>query len=71
MNNTYLIHRNDLIELLTNIDNFESKIEHFKEKHSKYNYSIKIEKNDKDEEFQWTASINIKTRDGIDNIETT
>lgn len=66
MNNTYLIKEKDLKTALDQIDSFQSKIELFLEKYSKYTYSVNINK----ENDEWLIKLNIKTKDEQTNTQT-
>ncbi len=66
MNNTYLIREKELKVALDNISSFQEKIELFIEKHPKYNYSVKIIK----ENDEWLIELNIKTKDEQTDTQT-
>lgn len=55
INNTYVVKRTDIIELLDDVDTFVSNFTTFKEKHPSYSYTINISK----ENEKWLANVNI------------
>lgn len=66
MNNTYLIKEKDLKKALDQIDSFQSKMELFSEKYSRYIYNVNINKEDN----EWIIELNIKTKDEQTNTQT-
>lgn len=66
LNNTYIIKKKDLNELLNQIDSFESKMKLFLEKHSNMEYTLEIKDKQEDE---WIVEINIKIKNEQSNTE--
>lgn len=64
LDNTYVIHEENIVKLLNNIDEFTSKIIKFQDRYSQYDYDLKITKNNEDSPFKWTALINIRSKNG-------
>lgn len=62
LNNTYRSKKRDIKEALDELDKMLLRLETFIEKHPKYNYILKIEKNDSDL-FKWVIELNIKKND--------
>jgi len=70
IDNTYNVIKSDLVELLNNVDEFETLIERFKQKHPQYNYSIDVKNIDEGDGHKWMASINIRTKDAKETSTT-
>lgn len=67
MNNTYIIRKKDLNEMLDNISSFEVKMEKFLSRHPEMEYELSIKDQENDE---WIIEINIRNKDEQDNTQT-
>jgi len=57
MNNTYVIEKESIVEVLEDIQSFENMMSTFLENHPQYSYNIDIKEST---ESKWTVELNIK-----------
>ncbi len=65
MNNTYIIRKESLNEVLNDISNFEDVMKVFINKHKDFIYKVSLDNEDED----WVVKINIQNKNEQSNIE--
>jgi hypothetical protein len=59
MDNTYIVYSDDIIDVMTQIENFQASMIRFIQKHPQYRYDIDIKERDKDP--KWRIEIKVQT----------
>jgi hypothetical protein len=60
LNNTYISKKDNIIEALNEIDSFITRMEDFMQRHPRYNYRIKIDKNENAKSInKWVIELNV------------
>jgi len=67
MENTYIIKNKSFNKLLDNTSNFEDRMAEFIERHPDYKYSIKLDKDEENDE--WFLELKINTDEQINTKE--